>query len=199
MLHSPPCISPTPLPSSLNPPTVLLLPPPTAGKRSWPAMETAWLRRRPGRCTGDKFVCVSWAATLSGRTLTRSCQWEGKSRPSTSSAHLLPCCTPTSLTPILLSPRLVSPAAQDGTWGRTGPLEPRLSSGVWDCSAGLRDTRTSAVEVPKTHLKPSQNSIKHTMGPQDNFPCFTEKKMDSSVEGFVKDTPKHSGKHHPSC
>lgn len=45
-----------------------------AGKRSWPAMETAWLRRRPGRCTGDKFVCVSWAATLRGRTLTRSCQ-----------------------------------------------------------------------------------------------------------------------------
>lgn len=84
---SPLASSPTSRPSSLYPPTILLSPP--AGKRSWPAVETAWLRRRPSRCTGDKFVCVSWAATLGGRTLTRSCQWEGKSRPSTSSAHLL--------------------------------------------------------------------------------------------------------------
>ncbi|RXN35316.1 hypothetical protein ROHU_014316 [Labeo rohita] len=36
------------------------------------------MRRRPGRCTEDKFVFVSWAVTLSGRTLTRSCQREGR-------------------------------------------------------------------------------------------------------------------------
>lgn len=62
--------------------------PPTslAGKRAQPAMETGWLRRRPGRCTGDKFVFVSWAVTLRSRTLTRSCQREGRREPAAAAA-----------------------------------------------------------------------------------------------------------------
>ena len=149
---SPLASSPTSRPSSLYPPTILLSPP--AGKRSWPAVETAWLRRRPSRCTGDKFVCVSWAATLGGRTLTRSCQWEGKSRPSTSSAHLLLGRPP--LLPILLSPRLASPAAQQGPEGRTGPLEPRLSSGIPDSTPGLPDTSCM-------HSRGATNTLTHTV------------------------------------
>lgn len=64
----------TPYPSSIKaslfPRHSLLL----AGKSAQAAVETDWLRRRPGRCTEDKFVFVSRAATLGGRTLSRSCQ-----------------------------------------------------------------------------------------------------------------------------
>lgn len=45
-----------------------------AGKSAQAALETDRLRRRPGRCTEDKFVFVSRAATLGGRTLSRSCR-----------------------------------------------------------------------------------------------------------------------------
>lgn len=68
-----PILSPPPPPSkhlSLPPCHSLLL----AGKSEQAAVETDWLRRRPGRCTEDKFVFVSRAATLGGRTLSRSCQ-----------------------------------------------------------------------------------------------------------------------------
>lgn len=150
MLLSSPWISPTLFPSSLYPPTILLSP--LAGKRSWSAMETEWLRRRPGRCTEDKFVCVSWAATLCSRTLTRSCQWEGKSRPSTSSAHLLPYCpppfTPQSYCLHAWLPQQLSRGQRGGQapWSQDFPLGSKTPA--LDTSTPLACT----VEVPQTHL-----------------------------------------------
>lgn len=73
-----------------------------AGKSAQAATETDWLRRRPGRCTEDKFVFVSRAATLGGRTLSRSCQilppfentlhapWKKNNLPSYSQLYLHP-------------------------------------------------------------------------------------------------------------
>lgn len=143
-------------------------------------METAWLRRRPSRFTGDKFVCVSWAATLGSRTLTRSCQREGKSRPSTSSA-LPPTGTPTP--PLLLS-ACVAPSNRPSGRRQTPP---GAEAFLWDLALHPRSPPTPpvcTVEVPKTHWHThthSQNSRKHTMGPQDDFPCPTEKIMDAGV------------------
>ena len=145
---SPLASSPTSRPSSLYPPTILLSPP--AGKRSWPAVETAWLRRRPSRCTGDKFVCVSWAATLGGRTLTRSCQWEGKSRPSTSSAHLLLGRPPYSPSYCLHAwlPQQPSKGQRGGQapWSQDFPLGSQTPPPV------SLTPPVCTVEVPQTHL-----------------------------------------------
>lgn len=163
MLLSSPWISPTLFPSSLFPPTILLSP--LAGKRSWSAMETEWLRRRPGRCTEDKFVCVSWAATLCSRTLTRSCQWEGKSRPSTSSAHLLPHCPPPS-TP---NPTASTPGLHSSSVGARGEYTPHgAKTFLWDprilpwTHRHLLHAQWRCHKHTYTH---SQNSIKHTIGP----------------------------------
>lgn len=95
--------------------------PPPAGKRAQPAVETDWLRRRPGRCTEDKFVFVSWAVTLSSRTLTRSCQREGRREPGT--AATLPHSCGLILRPALLPPSLSRPRGEEGS-----PVEPALSS-----------------------------------------------------------------------
>lgn len=113
----------SPLPAGPLPLSVALLDQsiPQPGKRAQPAVETDWLRRRPGRCTEDKFVFVSWAVTLSSRTLTRSCQREGRKEPGT--AATLPHCCGLILQSPSCHPAYRGPAGRrEALWSRRFPL-----------------------------------------------------------------------------
>lgn len=140
-------------------------PPPSAGKCSRPAVETAWLRRRPSRFTGDKFVCVSWAATLGSRTLTRSCQREGKSRPSTSSALPPPPCPTVCVHGSFQQAQQGLYEETDPPWSQGFPLGPGSPSLVsphnTSCmhSRGAKNTQS---KLPQAHNgSPRQLPLSH--------------------------------------
>ncbi len=115
----------SPLPTGPLPLSVALLNQsiPQPGKSAQPAVETDWLRRRPGRCTEDKFVFVSWAVTLSSRTLTRSCQREGRREPGTA-AIPSPTAAASSSNRPSCHPAYRSPAGRrEALWSRRFPLQ----------------------------------------------------------------------------
>lgn len=138
-------------------------------------METAWLRRRPSRFTGDKFVCVSWAATLGSRTLTRSCQREGKSRPSTSSALPPP--------PLLLS-ACMAPSNKPSRARRRRQTPPGAEAFLWDLGLHPRSPPTPpvcTVEVPKTHWHTQSKLPQAHNGSPRRLPLSHGKIMDGGV------------------
>lgn len=149
-------------------------------------METGWLRRRPSRCTGDKFVCVSWAATLSSRTLTRSCQWEGRSQPSTSFCSFASMMTPPPHHHHLLHPHpTVSmsgfPCICPG-WGyrEDRPLLRHIFP-LGSCIPALHNTLRCRAEV-SPHLTYTQSKPRQTYNrsPRE-LPLSHGKKMDRTV------------------
>lgn len=128
-------------------------------------------------------MCVSWAATLRCRTLTRSCQYEGKSRPSTSSAHLLPLLAHPQ--PPLPHPTVSRPGFPSSpAWGQRGGQAPWSQDFPLGSEAPGQSSPTPPVctiEVPQTHLHTQSKLHRtHNRSPRE-LPLSHRKIMDSGV------------------